>query len=639
MLVSFDLVRSITTNEDIFAGVAVNLILPAPGWIYGGNPLYYIVAVPCNVAVVTDNDVVACSSRDRVIDRFARHTLIKAAYDNIVAVTSVYNIRTANIGIRAVYVIGLCAAVASHHDAVVAKDYIGLLVSFDLVRSITTNEDIFAGVAVNLILPAPGWIYGGNPLYYIVAVPCNVAVVTDNDVVACSSRDRVIDRFARHTLIKAAYDNIVAVTSVYNIRTANIGIRAVYVIGLCAAVASHHDAVVAKDYVIVTAPLDRVSTNTADKDIVSAVSINGIRAAVTRISGFNPFCRITAVPADFPIIPDDDVITAPADDAIGLIACQDNVITGAAVDIIAPASSGVRCVDIVGFRAPVAAYYNTIVTQDDVISFVTVNVIRSGTADDDIRILVSIDRVISTIADIVKIGGDSLNHIAVVPFDVGMVSHKDILPTFAGELIFSGTADQDIFRLPAVQDIVPADARICRVDVVVILGIGIIPDYDTIITQDNIGVVAAVYSVGPDTADEDIQATFAINGIIPSIVRVCGLNSLDGIAAAPGDTATIPYNNVIARITGDVIAAESAKNNIGSGPAAYGIRTADGRRDSKDVIVICCTGIFPHHHTAVAQDDIRAAVSVDRIIGSTADQDVVTLPAMDGIRASCICIC
>ena len=141
------------------------------------------------------------------------------------------------------------------------------------------------------------------------------------------------------------------------------------------------------------------------------------------------------------------------------------------------------------------------------------NEIIADAADKDVGPAVSVKCIVTAVRGIVEVGGNPLHRIVSAAFDVTVITDEKVHPVFTGLLIVPGTADDDVVAGVAVEGIVAADAGIGGEDVVG-LARSVIADHHAVVAQDNVGILVARNSIITETGDDNIEAGVSGNGIV-----------------------------------------------------------------------------------------------------------------------------
>ena len=360
------------------------------------------------------------------------------------------------------------------------------------------------------------------------------------------------------------------------------------------------------------------SPGAANHNVIARSSRDVVRAAHVALQGPNLVdvadirCGLVLHVIDVAAVTKHDVISVPGVDCVCGGATHQNVITFVAVDLISATFGKVAALDARNLAVDQSEL--AIISEDDIIAFIAVQnltvriacEISIATAQDDVRLLIAIDRVIPAL---IRLEGlrqlDSIHQI-------GRAAQRPIGPIVQ---IHSALIAQDQIAAGVTADGVPA---IAAQDDVLTIGPG-----------NSVGTLVVIVGIdaGHNLHDSIRQAgTQAESGRGGKIAPDAPLPELDSSLVAKNQIVAVGGGISRCRVTINHVVRRAAQNDVVAFiPLDSIIPTVRiGGRNRNDI------SILQTHHSPVAQHHVIPNFAEENVISEAADDNVVATQTQAG---------
>ena len=311
---------------------------------------------------------------------------------------------------------------------------------------------------------------------------------------------------------------------------------------------------------------------------------------------------------------------------------EDDVVAGIAFDIVGTAEDRIGRVNVVGLGTAVMAYDDTVVAEQDVVGFVTVDGVACVTTKNSVTTRATIDRVKTALLRIGRFDTYCRNVAGHGKGQATTVTDSNVIACLGIQHIVEVATEQHVVvddrctsRVVAVNRIVAAIRRAVRSNNQVLPGT-VAGNADTV-TDENIGTIVALDFVGAVAAGDNIVAVVAEQHVGTAIAGVDTRN-LRCDARSDLDIRTVSNDNVDAFVSVNGVTAETTHQSVGSGVAvdrviavfngtAIGGLKAGYFAGVKDELAL------------IAHNNIGAGIAIDIVVSGTTDKDVVAEAAVD----------
>ena len=439
-------------------------------------------------------------------------------------------------------------------------------------------------------------------------------MVTEKDVVARISLNRVV--------AAAAQDYVIPGTAADRIASAHRGVH-----GLDP---EHHPVLnrqcpaIPEDDVISVVTIYRVTAGLPPDPVIPGAPVNRIVSADGRISGCDRYRHLHKIRNDFPIVPQDHVVSGAALDIVVPVTTQQVVVSVTTVKFVVAADTREGLDE--GCQQILAAFHPAVISYQHVGKGPTAQFIIAGAADEDAFIQTCIQIIVAS-------GTQSAEHDRAAHRAV--VTDEHVAATHTIQSVVSATAEDHIVSGSAVNRVIAFIApglgrHRGKAAVIAVEHIVSGTTVDGIVArtaEDPVIPVLAVNLVVTGTAVDDIVARTPVDIVVPVL-------TVDGVVArtavnrvAAGTTvndivAIIPINGVVACAAVDRVIARTAVDRV---VAALAVDR-----------VVADAAVYPII-PVTAVDRVIAGTAVDRVIAGTALEKIVSGTAVD-VAVSFTCV-